>query len=218
MNTENDAAIAQALQEHEEAARGPPLLIQGRPLVGRRPPAGGPTTTSSSTTTTSTTTMAPPTLMSTATTHMCLVPCVLGHDEPTGIAVEMMIDTGAQVSVLSVGLARRLGWMHQLDTRHQGLASGVGQARILGRLSNVPCSIGHVEFLFHVYVLDTPDPILLLGMDLLRQYKCVVDLERDVLIFGGRQGVEVPLLPPDQLLPSQSLFHRQSLQSNCAVM
>ena len=216
MNTENDAAIAQALQEHEEAARGPPLLIQGRPLVGRRPPAGGPTT-SSTTTSSSSTTMAPPTMMSTATTHMCLVPCVLGHDEPTGIAVEMMIDTGAQVSVLSVGLARRLRLMHQLDTRHQGLAAGVGQARILGRLSNVPCSIGHVEFLFHVYVLDTPDPILLLGMDLLRQYKCVVDLERDVLIFGGRQGVEVPLLPPDQLLPSQ-LFHRQSLQSNCAVM
>jgi hypothetical protein len=47
-------------------------------------------------------------------------------------------------------------------------------------------------------VLDVKDKLLLLGLDLMRRYKCIVDMEKDVLIFGGRGGVEVLMLPAEE--------------------
>eukprot|EP00439_Symbiodinium_sp_Y106_P060174 s1143_g8.t2 len=60
--------------------------------------------------------------------------------------VEMMIDTGAQTSVISEPLVRRLQLQGHMDSRFQGMAAGVGTARILGKLRGVPVKMGHVEF------------------------------------------------------------------------
>jgi len=132
--------------------------------------------------------------------HMCVVPAVMG---PNSICVEMMVDTGAQHSVVSYSLAQELGLSDSIDRRYQGVASGVGRAKILGLIRNVVCELGHVEFLMDFSVLETTagqggDKLLLLGLDLMRKYKCIVDLERQTLIFGGKDGVEVSMLPPDE--------------------
>lgn len=139
---------------------------------------------------------------------MCEVPCVLGN----GVCAEMLIDTGAQSSVISAPLARQLNLMSGLDRRYQGVAAGVGQARILGKLYNVGCELGHVEFPMDFIVLEVPDNLLLLGLDLMRRYKCIVDLERNVLIFGGHGGVEVTMLPAQET----SIRARQQL--GCPMM
>merc|ERR1719321_1780196 len=76
------------------------------------------------------------------------IACELG-----GIAVEMMVDTGAQSSVISKTLAERLNLMGRLDRSRQGVATGVGSARILGRLRAVPVKIGHIEFQLDFTVL-----------------------------------------------------------------
>ena len=129
-------------------------------------------------------------------THMCLVPCEVGK----GICVEMLVDTGAQSSVISYSLAQRLNLTNRLDRSHQGVAAGVGTARIMGKLRNIAVVMGHnVEFIMDFIVLDVKDQqLLLLGLDQMRKYKCIVDLQRDMLIFGGIGGVEVSLLPADQ--------------------
>merc|ERR1711982_288262 len=114
-------------------------------------------------------------------THMCLVPCELGN----GVCMEMLVDTGAQSSVISYSLAQRLNITNNLDTSHQGVAAGVGRARIMGKLRDIACTIGHVEFAMDFMVLDVQDQLLLLGLDQMRKYKCIVDLERELLIFGG---------------------------------
>mmetsp|Transcript_128873 Transcript_128873/g.313163 ORF Transcript_128873/g.313163 Transcript_128873/m.313163 type:complete len:138 (+) Transcript_128873:3-416(+) len=122
---------------------------------------------------------------------MVYVACVIGD----GGAVEMMVDTGAQMSVISAPLAQRFGLMAHLDRSHQGVASGVGQARILGKLRGVPVKLGLVEFALDFSVLGIDDQLLMLGLDQMRRFKCIVDLEQDCLRFGGRGGVEVPFLP-----------------------
>jgi len=124
--------------------------------------------------------------------HMCVVPCVIGDN----VCVEMMVDTGAQSSVISAPLVQKLGIeSSKLDRSECGIAAGVGRANIVGKLRNVLCEFGHVEFAIDFIVLDISDPILLLGLDQMRKYKCIVDLEREKLIFGGAGGVEVPFLP-----------------------
>ena len=62
-------------------------------------------------------------------------------------------------------------------------------------------------------VLDVNEKILLLGLDLMRRYKCILDLERDVLIFGGSGGVEVPLLPADE----HHVNIRNTLGDGCTI-
>lgn len=109
-----------------------------------------------------------------------------------------MVDTGAESSVISESLAKELGLYHQLDRRSQGIASGVGQARIVGEIRDAVVTLGHVEFLMDFMVLQVPQKLMLLGLDQMRKYKCIVNLEKDVLVFGGSGGVEVAMLPPDE--------------------
>ncbi|KAL7545035.1 hypothetical protein ACHAWF_008401 [Thalassiosira exigua] len=142
-------------------------------------------------------------------THMCLIPCTIGS-----ITVEMLVDTGAQSSVLSMPLVRQLNLSNRLDRRYQGVAAGVGRARITGSIRNVVCAfgVGHVEFLMDFIALDVSDPLVILGLDQLRKYKCLVDMEKSVLIFGGAGGVEVEMLPPNQ-----AHFEMRSL-NGCPMM
>ena len=109
-----------------------------------------------------------------------------------------MVDTGAESSVISESLAKELGLYHLLDRRAQGVAAGVGQARIVGEIRNAVVTLGHVEFEMEFMVLQVPQKLMLLGLDQMRKYKCIVNLEKDVLVFGGSGGVEVPMLPPDE--------------------
>ncbi|KAL7566579.1 hypothetical protein ACA910_000645 [Epithemia clementina (nom. ined.)] len=117
--------------------------------------------------------------------------------EINGRVVEMMVDTGAQSSVISAQLMRTLDLQSKLNTFMQGVAQGVGQARILGVIENCPVSIGHVEFLLYFLVLDVPQDMMIMGIDQMRRFKCLVDLENNRLVFGGKDGVEVSFLPPE---------------------
>ena len=105
---------------------------------------------------------------------------------------DILVDTGAQFSVISTPLMRRLGLSSRLNTGVQGVAAGVGRARIIGYLPDVPIYLGQVEFLFNLTVLDITDELLILGLDQMRRFKCVVDLEKNCLTFGGAGGVDVP--------------------------
>eukprot|EP00403_Amphidinium_massartii_P040245 CAMPEP_0178444896 /NCGR_PEP_ID=MMETSP0689_2-20121128/39823_1 /TAXON_ID=160604 /ORGANISM="Amphidinium massartii, Strain CS-259" /LENGTH=246 /DNA_ID=CAMNT_0020069301 /DNA_START=54 /DNA_END=794 /DNA_ORIENTATION=- len=118
--------------------------------------------------------------------------------------IEMIVDTGAQMSVISVPLAEDLGLMHLLDRSRQGIASGVGHARILGRLSRIPARLGTktgVEFALDLMVLGVKEELLILGIDQLRRFQCVIDLQRNRLVFGGHGGSEVDFIAPPERHP-----------------
>ena len=142
--------------------------------------------------------------------HMCLISCTIGD-----ITVEMLVDTGAQSSVISSPLVRQLGLSNRLDRRYQGIAAGVGRARISGRIRNVVCSFGdgNVEFLMDFIVLDINEHLVIMGLDQMRKYKCLVDVGNDKLIFGGVGGVEVNMLPAHQTRFDMNAFDR-----GCAMM
>ena len=137
--------------------------------------------------------------------HMCLISCTIGD-----ITVEMLVDTGAQSSVISAPLVRQLGLSNRLDRRYQGIAAGVGRARISGRIRNVVCSFGdgNVEFLMDFMVLDINEHLVIMGLDQMRKYKCLVDVGNEKLIFGGVGGVEVNMLPAHQTQFDMNAFDR----------
>jgi len=105
---------------------------------------------------------------------------------------------GSQTSVLSATMMRKLKLHKRLNTRYQGVCGGVGAASILGKIENCPVMIGPgIEFHLYFLVIDVPQDMMILGIDQMRRFKCMIDLEQNCIIFGGRGGVEVPFLPPD---------------------
>ena len=147
---------------------------------------------------------------SASSTHMCLIPCTIGN-----ITVEMLVDTGAQSSIISTPLVMQLGLSNRLDRRYQGVAAGVGRAKISGRIRNVVCAFGdgNVEFLMDFMVLDIEELFVIIGLDQLRKYKCLIDVGSGHLIFGGMGGVAVEMLPPNA-----SRINVNSFNQGCALM
>jgi len=113
-----------------------------------------------------------------------------------GQPIDLFVDTGAQSSVISDCMVRSLNLSHQVDRYVRGQAQGVGKANITGLLHSVPVQVGVelVEFKMAFLVLSTEQPLLIMGLDQMRKYKCVVDLEKDCLVFGGYGGIAVPFV------------------------
>lgn len=121
--------------------------------------------------------------------HMLFVTC-----EVEGRLVQMLVDSGASSSAISLQMVKNLGLERHLNRYIQGEASGVGTAKIEGILENVACQIGHVEFRLFFLVLNTNSPWLIFGLDQMRRFKCLIDLDSNHIMFGGKDGVSVPFL------------------------
>jgi len=123
-----------------------------------------------------------------------------------GRTVPLLVDTGAQASVLASGVVEKLGLMGAIDRRYAGVVGGVGTARVLGKLSGIEVRFGELSLTVDFQVLDgsqMPTPNLaILGLDQLAQHHMVVDLDRNVLLVGGSEGYVVRILDAHEI-PSE---------------
>ena len=139
--------------------------------------------------------------------HMVMVSCNLsvvrnGTRPIIHHPVEMVVDSAASNSVMSASMMRQLGFEPHLSKHVSGHASGIGQSDMVGILERITCQMTdapQIEFDLFFMVLETTAtaktaPFILLGLDQLRRFQCILDLEDSVLRFGGKQGFGVPLL------------------------
>lgn len=127
--------------------------------------------------------------------HMLFVNCVLDDN-----CIDILVDTGASSSAMSMDMVRALGLEHKLNRSVFGDAKGVGTSNIVGVVENVSMRISHIEFRVFFMVIDSQMPCCILGLDQMRRFKCLLDLDEHVLIFGGHGGVKVPFLPQDRAM------------------
>ena len=94
---------------------------------------------------------------------MLYVNCML-NDVP----LKAFVDTGAQVTVLSVKGAQRCNLLDKVDSRFRGVAAGVGAARIVGRVHMATLRFGSTTAVdVSLSVLEqSHGPELLIGLDL----------------------------------------------------
>ncbi|KAA8499605.1 UBA domain-containing protein mud1 [Porphyridium purpureum] len=114
------------------------------------------------------------------------------HGTVNGVDVTMFVDSGAQSTIISKACAERCNILHLLDTRFQGIARGVGTARILGRVHMAEMRIEKQHLLCSFTVMEDFNYDILFGLDMLRKHRASIDLERDCLRI---QGVEARFLP-----------------------
>ncbi|PWA98953.1 ubiquitin family protein [Artemisia annua] len=113
--------------------------------------------------------------------------------EVNGVPIKAFVDSGAQSTIISKTCAERLGLLRLLDERYKGIAHGVGQSEILGRIHVAPIKIGNNFYPCSFVVLDSPNMEFLFGLDMLRKHQCSIDLKDNVLRVGGGE-VAVPFL------------------------
>lgn len=100
------------------------------------------------------------------------------------VPVKAFVDSGAQMTIMSPDMARRCNVGHLIDTRFQGMAVGVGSQRILGRVHMMPLTIEGESYPCMVTVLERDNMDFLLGLDMLKAHRAIIDLKENVLRIG----------------------------------
>ncbi|CAL5335486.1 unnamed protein product [Camellia sinensis] len=142
--------------------------------------------------------------------------------EVNGVPLKAFVDSGAQSTIISKSCAERcslspimssLRLLRLLDQRYKGIAHGVGQTEILGRIHVAPIKIGSAFYPCSFLVLDSPNMDFLFGLDMLRKHQCMIDLKENVLRVGGGE-VSVPFLQEKDIPSSYLDDERYSKQAS----
>lgn len=120
--------------------------------------------------------------------------------EINGKPLKIFVDSGAQVTVISKNCAERCGLDRILDTRYSGEMRGVGVGRMLGKIHLAQIKLGGSFFPISLSVLETSDIDMLLGLDMLKRHRSVIDLTSNTLRMESGSGIEaIPFLGDAEL-------------------
>eukprot|EP00284_Hemiselmis_tepida_P015637 CAMPEP_0174918520 /NCGR_PEP_ID=MMETSP1355-20121228/3122_1 /TAXON_ID=464990 /ORGANISM="Hemiselmis tepida, Strain CCMP443" /LENGTH=456 /DNA_ID=CAMNT_0016163695 /DNA_START=80 /DNA_END=1447 /DNA_ORIENTATION=+ len=105
--------------------------------------------------------------------------------EVNGTPVKAFVDSGAQMTIMGVKTAEKMGLLRLVDKRYAGVAKGVGTSKILGKCHSVQMKLGGSFFQISVTVLEDNSMDFLFGLDNLRRHQCCIDLKENVLRMGN---------------------------------
>jgi len=115
-----------------------------------------------------------------------------------GMDLKAFVDSGAQSTIMSESCAERCGIKRLIDHRYAGIARGVGQARIVGRVHSVTCKIGELYLAMSFTILESQGVDFLFGLDQLKKLQACIDLKENCLVI---QDQKIPFLAEKDLPP-----------------
>lgn len=94
-----------------------------------------------------------------------------------GVLVPAIVDTGAQISIMSEACVKRCHLQSRVDPRYTGTAIGVGESKIIGRVNKLPIEMGPISFNSGVAILKDSRVEFLIGMDLLSLFESEINVK-----------------------------------------
>jgi hypothetical protein len=102
-----------------------------------------------------------------------------------------ILDTGAEEALISLDYVKRLGCEYLIDHTYQGTCKGVGESKLLGKIHNLSIQINGVSYLTQLNVTDMQGYTLLISIEFMRSYNCIINTITNEVIFGNNK---VPML------------------------
>ncbi|XP_031571852.1 protein DDI1 homolog 2-like [Actinia tenebrosa] len=125
-----------------------------------------------------------------------------------GYPVKAFVDSGAQMTFMSSACAERCHITRLIDHRWSGIAQGVGQQKIIGRVHLAQIQIENNFLPSSFSILEDQVIDLVLGLDMLKRHQCCIDLKDNVLVIGTT-GTRTPFLPESEL-PSNARLSNEA--------
>lgn len=115
--------------------------------------------------------------------------------EVNGFTIPALIDTGAQISVMSQACAERCLLSDKIDTCYGGRAVGVGVSEISGRIHSLPLRIGPLSFQNRIAILKRSRVDFIIGLDFLRKHKCELNIQdNSIRIHVQNRSFRIPFV------------------------
>mmetsp|Transcript_16517 Transcript_16517/g.15847 ORF Transcript_16517/g.15847 Transcript_16517/m.15847 type:complete len:310 (-) Transcript_16517:91-1020(-) len=139
-----------------------------------------------------------------------IIPC-----EINGFIIPAIVDTGAQVTVMSESCAKRCRVNNQIDGRYSGKAVGIGSSDITGRIHDLSMRVGPVSYQNKVSILRESRVELIIGLDFLKRFGAEINLEKRILKLKVRgKVVRISFISDDDNLPESTLDDRDGDSMN----
>ncbi|SIO73400.1 DNA damage-inducible protein 1 [Babesia microti strain RI] len=103
------------------------------------------------------------------------------------VGISAFVDTGAQKTVISKKCAEICNISNLIDPRFGGVVHGVGVSKMLGRIHMIEMKINDIFYPISCVVVENSTVDFLLGLDIMRRYKCIIDLPDNSLTIQGNK-------------------------------
>ena len=100
-----------------------------------------------------------------------------------GVHTQAVIDTAAQVSIISEELAEKITPPFQVKEKVILRGAEKSSNMIAKRIAGVPLSIGQHDYTWDLLIAPIADPFIL-GLDFLKSQRGVIDLADDLLLYS----------------------------------
>lgn len=110
------------------------------------------------------------------------------------ISFYAMVDCGAQISIMSLTMVKKLGIKDKDIKPTNGVVKGIGQTTMLGKVKNCPLSIVNCTTFIPIvidFIVLQNNNLIILGLDFLEKYKCIINCNFKMLHMNGNK---VPLI------------------------
>ena len=107
------------------------------------------------------------------------------------VEVKAMLDTGAQISIIPIELARTCHVDYLIDERFNSTAVGVGVQKIIGKIHALTVVTGDIAFTNSFSILAGPLNNIILGVDWLTKNRALIDLQKRCLTLNG---IDIPFV------------------------
>jgi len=97
-----------------------------------------------------------------------------------------MLDTGAQISILPIDIAKECGVEYLIDTRCRTLTVGVGTQKSIGKIHSLTVTIEGQVWANPFVILDGPLDMVILGVDWLTKNRALIDLSKNCVVLGTK--------------------------------